>query len=86
MYRGDTIKDNVLARYALEGYSQPLGISEYELSKIYPAEFKSTLPSIEEIERELKDKWYDDMTEYQLPLKVEIRVQHLPAFVRVLLC
>ena len=49
-------KDNVLARYALEGYSQPLGISEYELSKIYPAEFKSTLPSIEEIERELKDK------------------------------
>ena len=49
-------KDNVLARYALEGYSQPLGISEYELSKIYPAEFKSTLPSIEEIEQELKDK------------------------------
>ena len=49
-------KDNVLARYALEGYSQPLGISEYELSKLYPAEFKGTLPSIEEIERELKDK------------------------------
>ena len=49
-------KDNVLARYALEGYNQPLGISEYELSKIYPVEFKSTLPSIEEIERELKDK------------------------------
>lgn len=48
-------KDNVLARYALEGYSQPLGISEYELSKLYPAEFKGTLPSIEEIERELKD-------------------------------
>ena len=40
---------------ALEGYSQPLGISEYELSKLYPAEFKGTLPSIEEIERELKD-------------------------------
>ena len=49
-------KDNVLARYALEGYSQPLGISEYELSKLYPAEFKGTLPSIEEIERELKGK------------------------------
>jgi len=49
-------KDNVLARYALEGYSQPLGISEYELSKLYPAEFKGTLPSIEEIERELKNK------------------------------
>jgi len=49
-------KDNVLARYALEGYNQPLGISEYELAKLYPAEFKGTLPSIEEIERELKDK------------------------------
>lgn len=48
-------KDNVLARYALEGYNQPLGISEYELSKLYPAEFKGALPSIEEIEQELKD-------------------------------
>ncbi len=47
-------KDNVLAQYALESSSQPIGISEYELSKIYPADFKSTLPSIEDIENELK--------------------------------
>ncbi len=46
-------KDNVMAQYALEGYTQPLGISEYELSKLYPTDFKSTLPSIEDIEREL---------------------------------
>lgn len=48
-------KDNVMAQYALEGYAQPLGISEYELSKLYPLDFKSTLPSIEDIERELSD-------------------------------
>lgn len=49
-------KDNVLAQYALESSSQPIGISEYEPSKVYPADFKSTLPSIEDIENELKDK------------------------------
>lgn len=48
--------DNVLAQYALESSSQPIDISEYELSKVYPADFKSTLPSIEDIENELKDK------------------------------
>jgi RecB family endonuclease NucS len=47
-------KDNVLAQYALESSSQPIGISEYELSKLYPTDFKGTLPSIEEIERQLK--------------------------------
>ncbi|MBO4738982.1 MAG: DUF1016 family protein [Bacteroidales bacterium] len=48
-------KDSVLARYALESSSQPLGISEYELSKVYPKDFKSTLPTIEEIENNLND-------------------------------
>jgi len=48
-------KDNVLAQYALESSSQPIGISEYELTKLYPADFKGTLPSIEEIENQLKD-------------------------------
>ena len=43
-----------MAQYALEGYTNPLGISEYELSRLYPKDFKSTLPSIEDIERGLK--------------------------------
>lgn len=47
-------KDNVLAQYALESSTQPIGISEYELSKLYPTDFKGTLPSIEDIENELK--------------------------------
>lgn len=41
---------------ALDAYKQPLGVSEYELSKLIPKDFKATLPSIDEIEEELKDK------------------------------
>lgn len=48
-------KDEVLAQYAVEGSGEPIGISEYELSKVYPADFKSSLPTIEEIEQQLKD-------------------------------
>jgi len=46
-------KDNIDAQYSLESSSQPIGISEYTLSKLLPENFKSSLPSIEEIEREL---------------------------------
>ncbi len=46
-------KNNVLAKYALESSNVPIGVSEYELAKLYPEDFKSSLPSIEEIEREL---------------------------------
>lgn len=48
-------KDNVLARYALDASSQPIGISEYELSQLVPEDFKGSLPTIEEIEAELGD-------------------------------
>ena len=46
-------KDEIVAKYALDTINSPVGISEYQLSKLYPANFKSSLPSIEEIEREL---------------------------------
>lgn len=46
-------KDSIEARYSLESSSQPIGISEYTLSKLLPESYKSSLPSIEEIEREL---------------------------------
>jgi predicted nuclease of restriction endonuclease-like (RecB) superfamily len=48
-------KDEVMARYALEGYSQPMGISDYHLSDVVPEELKSSLPTIEEVEEELKN-------------------------------
>lgn len=49
-------KDNVVAQYALESASQPIGISEYELSKLIPENFKSSLPTIKEIEEGLRDE------------------------------
>ena len=47
-------KDNVLAQYAVNMLNAPIGISEYELSSLLPEDFKSSLPTIEEIENELK--------------------------------
>ena len=48
-------KDNVKAKYALEASSQPMGISEYDINSFLPENYRSTLPTIEEIESELKD-------------------------------
>ena len=48
-------KDDVMAQYSLESSSQPIGISEYELSKLIPDDFKSQLPSIEEIEKSIRN-------------------------------
>lgn len=49
-------KDNVLAQYSLEGYNLPIGVSQYQLDKHLPKDFKSTLPTIEEIEAKLNNK------------------------------
>jgi predicted nuclease of restriction endonuclease-like (RecB) superfamily len=46
-------KDRVVAEYALRDINKPMGISEYELSKVLPAEIKESLPTIAEIEAEL---------------------------------
>ena len=47
-------KDRIQAQYALESSSQPLGISEYDLEKFYPEKVEGTIPTIEEIERQLE--------------------------------
>lgn len=48
-------KNNVKAQYALEASSQPMGISAYDINTFMPEDYKSSLPSIEEIEAELSD-------------------------------
>lgn len=45
--------DKVVAQYALSGYDQPIGVSDYQLSKAIPDNLKSALPTIEEVEEEL---------------------------------
>ena len=49
-------KNNTLAQYALESSSQPIGISEYELEKLYPEKIEGTMPSIREIKSKLDDQ------------------------------
>ncbi len=53
-------KDNVKAQYALEASSQPMGISSYDISTFLPEDYKSSLPTIEEIEAELTGVTGDD--------------------------
>ena len=53
-------KDSLVAQYALESSSQPLGISEYELAKLYPEKVEGTIPTIEEIEQNLGDRIKND--------------------------
>jgi len=47
-------KDKTVAEYALRDIHKPIGVSEYQLTQALPDNLKSSLPSIEEIERELE--------------------------------
>ncbi len=51
-------KNNVTAEYALRDINKPIGIAEYEakIVKSLPKDLKSKLPTIEELEAELKKK------------------------------
>ena len=46
-------KNKIIAEYALKDTLKAIGISEYEFTKSLPENLKSSLPSIEEIEKEL---------------------------------
>jgi predicted nuclease of restriction endonuclease-like (RecB) superfamily len=55
-------KNKVVAEYALRDNAQPLGIAEYKLLESLPEDLLTSLPSIEQIERELQgnDAHVDD--------------------------
>lgn len=48
-------KNQTLAKYALEGYTNPIGVANWEkqIAESLPEELKSSLPTIEEIEQEM---------------------------------
>ena len=55
-------KDRIKAEYALRDIQKPIGISDYELGQALPKDFRGSLPTIEEIEKELEtdnapDNW-----------------------------
>jgi predicted nuclease of restriction endonuclease-like (RecB) superfamily len=47
-------KNNTVVEYALKSIENPIGVSQYQLVNKLPKELKSKLPSIEEIEAELR--------------------------------
>jgi predicted nuclease of restriction endonuclease-like (RecB) superfamily len=46
-------KNRVVAEYALRDTNKPIGVAEYQLVEALPKELEASLPSIEQIEREL---------------------------------
>ncbi len=52
-------KNKVVAEYALRNNAQPLGVAEYQLVESLPVELQTSLPSIEQIERELGNSMDD---------------------------
>lgn len=47
-------KDRIKAEYALRDIQKPIGISDYELGQALPKNFRGSLPTVEEIEKELE--------------------------------
>lgn len=53
-------KNKVMAEYALKNINKPIGISEYELARAIPQDLQSQLPTIKDLEQELKDIEIED--------------------------
>jgi predicted nuclease of restriction endonuclease-like (RecB) superfamily len=49
-------KNKIVAEYALRDLGKPVGVSEYRLTGALPNNLEGSLPTIEELERTLKDK------------------------------
>ncbi len=47
-------KDNIVAEYALKDINKPIGLAEYKLGEAIPKDLKTVLPSIEDIEANLR--------------------------------
>ena len=50
-------KDKLTVEYALRDINKPIGVSEYKLSNFLPQEFADTLPSAEDIEKRIMNKY-----------------------------
>ena len=47
-------KDNIEVEFALRDINKPIGVSQFELTNILPEKLKSSLPTIDEIEKSFK--------------------------------
>ena len=48
-------KNNLVAEYSLKDMSKPIGISEYKITNNLPEELEKQLPSIEDIQKRIKE-------------------------------
>ena len=48
-------KNNLVAEYALKDMSKPMGISQYEITKRLPKEYEDQLPSVEDLQKRIKE-------------------------------
>lgn len=55
--------NRILAEYALRDVDKPIGVSSFELTRALPENLRSSLPTIEEIERELEPTSNEDAKE-----------------------
>jgi predicted nuclease of restriction endonuclease-like (RecB) superfamily len=55
-------KNKVVAEYALRDSSKPIGVAEYQLLESLPAEFQTSLPTIESLEQALQQTGSNDAT------------------------
>jgi predicted nuclease of restriction endonuclease-like (RecB) superfamily len=54
-----TPNDTVI-KYSLQGIDAPIGVADYELAKALPAELKTEMPTIEELEHEI-EQGYEEL-------------------------
>lgn len=50
-------KNKVVAEYALKDMTKPIGVSEYKLMDVLPVELQDKLPSVEDIEARVLEKY-----------------------------
>ncbi len=50
-------KEKIVAEYALRNMTSPIGVSEYMLTKMMPKNLKTSLPTIEEIDRRIEHRF-----------------------------
>jgi predicted nuclease of restriction endonuclease-like (RecB) superfamily len=58
--------EKLVVEYALSDIHKPIGVSEYQITRSLPEEFKSSLPSIEQIEAELSD---EEQKSWEYPMR-----------------
>ncbi len=61
-------KDKVIAEYALKDMSKPMGVSEYKIVRAIPEKLRTSLPTIDELEKELSKTEKDN--------RVKIKKKH----------